>query len=169
MKAKVVVSGEYNRVALWSHHRDLLDQAHGTPCTPAEAKALIGAMGRHFKCDVEVSFRAGHAGRSWPGRQRLRLPVDSLPVDWQTYTERPGCKRMVTEGGQPSRIGWLRVGIVLHEYAHCLLRRKMSGVPLSEIKRQERGPHGRLFVRTLDEVLEWWAGRSKICPTKHIR
>ncbi len=125
-----LVEGEYKQVAQWSRRRDLLEKAHGTGCTIQQTRALIDLLCEATK--VCVTLRWGsRRGRAYfkPGA----LPTISLPAT-----------PYVTGSDPKQRYGKLRVGLVLHEFAHV-----WAG---------PRQGHSWVFVAKLDALLEMAEG-----------
>lgn len=146
--------GEYPGVAEMSMNLDRLRRAHVTPCDHALAYLLVAIMHNAHKDQYiyggpapVIKFRRDKRGfkRSWArskpnGMKRLCLPHEDLIYNPIT------CRN-------PN--GYLRVGVVIHEYAHLLTMK--SG----EL-------HGRAFVIVLDQLLfeteTYWKAYSNIIP-----
>ena len=102
----------------------LLKLAHRTPMVPEDARALVDLLSGHFGIAApQVRFRVRSYGKAGPLGRYIVLPRERM---------RPAS----------GAIGYLRVGIVVHEFAH-ILARLLHG----------RVEHGLQFVQVLDAVL----------------
>ncbi len=121
-------AGEYNGVFRKSVQRDRLRQCHAKPITVRDAHDLIRRMDRHYKTSTRVRFGNRRGAGGFDSKRR---PYISLP----------------TQSG-PDRSGrGLRLGLVLHEYAHVL-----------QCVRQNVTNHGAAFVNVFDELLCLFGG-----------
>lgn len=123
------VPGEYPAVARGSGQRDLLRRAHQTPLTVVQAQGMLQTLAEsHEIAGLTLRFHASHRGSTIrrAGKTVVRLPATPLPAD---------------SLGAPS--GYLRLGVVLHEFAHVLLGAQKPARP----------PHGVEFVQSLDALL----------------
>lgn len=157
------VGGEYGYVALNSRDMYALKEAHETSITRPEAERMLRDLAaRYLKPEQAAALvirwgsRSGRGGTHAPrkrvpaytrsdGTVRYRmkrtgevvpyvsLPTTPLAVDGLWWGPSPRGKRRVT-----SR---LRVGLVLHEFAHVI-------VPTAG--------HGPWFVGVLDNLVEEW-------------
>jgi hypothetical protein len=126
--------GEYMSVVqqMPTPARRLLGMAHRRPCTPESARALVTLLAEHYSFPAPaVRFRLNAAGcyvHHSDGDHYILLPAERLG-----------------RGRNRSRDprGYLRVGLVLHEFAHALVRHRL----------RRRGGHGVEFVETLAELL----------------
>jgi len=152
--------GEYAWVARESRDIAALRRAHETPCTRVEAEALIRALARELLPAADaVALRltwGSKRGRGGYLAERKREVRFRCEVTGRTYyrTRRTGrftpyisLPRVPLEPGR----GWwdggssrLRVGLVLHEFAHVLAFR------------DEEGGHGPIFVAKLDALVWLW-------------
>lgn len=130
-KRTAQIPGEYQRVSEWSTQYFRLSQAHSTPITRENAYELIKKLALRYSIkNLLVEWIAGRfKGR---GGKKKGRPFVQLP----------------TEAG--SGVGYLRVGLVLHEFAHVI--RETSANPGM--------PHGREFVATLDKLLVEEVGQN---------
>lgn len=136
MAQAAVVKGEYPQVSKWSQQKILLRKAHNMPITRKAAKALISALtqAHALPFTIDVSFidaERGFGGFDGAGNAVIGLPAAPLP---KAYAD-------------PAP--YLRMGIVLHEFAHVLKIYRED---------QERGyeytdAHSKEFVNVLDELL----------------
>jgi hypothetical protein len=155
-----IVPGEYDHVALASGNTTLLREAHATPCIRAEAQALLMELaGLHGVSGLLVRFTSprGLAGFApvyrrerymWPnGRATYRhIHQGEAPCVWLPRVP------MEPGGDWYAR---LRVGLVLHEFAHHLEDDSDFDV---ETGCAVAGPaHGPCFVTALDKLVAWWA------------
>lgn len=126
------IVGEYKSVGRMTREPDLMRKANMTPMTDTQARVLIGALAKLRGIDgVAVRFvhRAsrGRATSLPHGGYRITLSSIPLPPDRK---DRP--------------YGLLRVGLVLHEFAHVV----MFADPATR-----REAHGPAFVAALDRLL----------------
>jgi len=167
---RLIVPGEYEHVALESGNVTLMREAHATPCTRDEARAILAALAaKHGLPDLRIRFGSSKFGRG--GRRalyrRLTVPVKRYRLvqleagpSYETYDDFQCRKEWVEDTqGRLVRVPWvslpkvpmelggdwfgrLRVGLVLHEFAHAM-------VP-------EPG-HDRDFTARFDKLLADWA------------
>lgn len=134
------INGEYNRVYHWSKCKDLIEASNLTPINHENAIVLIrlledeidknSGFNRIGRCKVNFTRKYGCAKlRTW----ELCLPKDILPES--TYTP----------------IGYLRVGLVIHEFAH-----------LVAYKMFKTYKHDRNFVIVLDSLLKYWSDNIRV-------
>lgn len=134
--------GEYSKVCKLTRNLALLLSAHETPCNQDEAKALIETVARKYGLQVSaVRFKEGVRGWAYYKSQSLSLPASA-----------------------GKGFGRLRVGIVLHEIAHLITRKKI-GIPLRvggmKLRRKTgEESHGTVFVSVLDDLLQGWSDGS---------
>ncbi len=126
--ARITIDGEYVGVTQRSRQPNLLRHAHQTPTVPEEARVLVQILAEHFNIPAPaVRFRVRSYGRARRTQYDILLPRERM---------RPG--------NSPT-IGHLRVGIVLHEFAHLLHHKRCPDIRCLD--------HGLEFCRILDEVL----------------
>lgn len=162
------IDGEYNQVSRASADVEALRLAHGTPCTQREAAAMLAALTARTGVTVRVRFGARHGRcslkpimarvyfsdvrtrrklyrRTWAGERELLI---SLPKEPR---------------GQHTR-GWgLRVGLVLHEFAHAVAEARKDHMSVVAPYRTEGHPlgmkgagHGPWFTWLLDGLVADW-------------
>lgn len=144
--------GEYETVAARSMNLARLRRAHNTPCDHALAFTLVAIMHEVHKQDYvagkgiipKVHFRRSKLGRkrsfsytnTKTGQKTLRLPHEEMIYNPSVHK---------------SPTGRLRVGVVIHEYAHLLTVKKTDN-------------HGHLFTSVLDQLLyeteKFWQDRT---------
>lgn len=122
MPRKPTISGEYPRVSQKTSCYESLDRLHGTSITQAAALQLVQDLAQTFKIQVGmVVFKPRHLGRAMWRTRNIILPA--------------------TPKFDTRRVGFLRVGIVVHEVSHLLaLQRGCKN-------------HGDTFVTALDELV----------------
>lgn len=135
---KQIIPGEYDSVARASLNRDRLRAAHRTPCDASTAYFLIAFLHeKHFPNTPmpEVRLREPIKGktraRGWGGvkiRNGVRRGYVSLP------------KTPLPTGSSP--YGYLRIGLVCHEYAHTF-----------QVLKFNRTGHDAEFTMILDMLL----------------
>lgn len=140
-------NGEYKSVIDASINSERLKLAHQTPCDVATAYFLIAichkAAGLDDKHTPLVKFRKPRAGKSrargWGGRRAVMNEAQSFS-HWRGYISLPEtpCPKESVE----NPFGYLRVGLVLHEYAHAL-----------EILKFGDTNHGPRFTTILDKLV----------------
>ena len=124
------IHGEYQMVSRRLQQYTLLARAHAEPIEQDEARTLVEMLAEHYQLayPVLVHFRhrsPGRISRTKDGKRLILLPSFPMPK---------------VGGPFGKQVGYLRVGIVLHEFAHVL--------DLDTAKR-----HGTGFVHILDELL----------------
>lgn len=133
-----LILGEYDSVVRASSNPERLRAAHRTPCTPETAYFLIAAMHmRHFPNDplpivrLRKPIKGRHTARGWGGVKTVK----SIRRGYVSLPETP-----MIDPRMP--YGFLRVGLVVHEYSHAfeMLKFRMSD-------------HGLRFVMILDTLL----------------
>lgn len=137
------IAGEYDCVAAQSINPARLRLAHQTPCTPDMAYFLIAMMhDKLFGTTVAAPKvrlrqpRAGkHTARGWGG-----TIVDPKTGKLRGYVSLP--ETPYDPARHRSPLGLLRVGLVLHEYAHAV-----------EMLRHGRTNHEARFTMILDALL----------------
>jgi len=134
------IRGEYTRVSHWSCKKDIIDEANKTPINIPDALALVRLLEDEFLSinmgdmpKINVRFKLGAYGMAYYGYWKLVLPATELPY----YGHKP--------------IGYLRVGVVIHEVAHLVAFKGF----------RERN-HGKLFVDCLDMLMEYWYSSIRI-------
>ena len=155
-KKQYNIPGEYARVSQWSKERDLLRIAHVTPINVLDTTALLKKMAARYGLpQLKITWRkgkcVGHGGIDKDFNPHITLPTS---VYEPTFEHSP-CER-------------LRVGIILHEFAHILQYMKAINAffedgdvmpnenPYCYISRKVGG-HGLNFVSIFDKLLlEWW-------------
>lgn len=115
------IIGEYTRISQKTSCYEQLDRLHDTTMTQADALDLVQHLAQTFKIQIgKVVFKPRHLGRAMWRTRNIILPAT------------PKC--------DSRRVGFLRVGIVVHEVSHLLaLQRGCKN-------------HGEIFVKTLDEL-----------------
>jgi hypothetical protein len=145
---KFLIPGEYDSVARQSCNKDRLRKAHETPCTESQAYFLIAIMHeKYFKGQAApiVRLRAPMKGkkgaRGWGGvkiKDGIRRGYISLPKTPMADPKSPW--------------GFLRIGLVCHEFAHALEMLKFCDTN-----------HGIRFTVILDTLLaeteQFWSVR----------
>lgn len=146
-----LIPGEYDSVARQSMNPARLRRAHLTPCAPEMAHFLIAAMHmKHFPdapmpiLRLRAPIKGKHVARGWGGtktKDGIRRGYISLPkTPWHGF-------------GYPN--GYLRIGLVCHEYAHAFEALKF-GTTNHELR----------FTMILDTLLseteQYWAPQNKI-------
>jgi hypothetical protein len=121
---------EYDKVLQLSADAEALLRVHGMPLTKDEAKAVL---------DWAVAIR----------------PRPSKEKPLRLFFRGKRGKYSLTKGyiSLPAAAPRLRVGIVLHEYAHHLERKRKDTVSESLMEVKGKDPHGKDFVRVLDELV----------------
>jgi hypothetical protein len=169
-----LIAGEYDHVSRASADLEALRDAHGTKITRAEASALLAYLcAQHDVEDLETrwSSRCGRASHGPKYQQEKRIayyrisPTISLngaPVQEPVYRKRrvyvrdaAGKLAMYIRVSLPKdqTAGYgLRVGVVLHEFAHILNHLRDGGM--------NRCGHGPLFVGRLDALVAAWRQRT---------
>lgn len=130
-----IIPGEYDIVSRQSLNPNRLRAAHRTSCDASQAYFLVAIMHEHaFPGSATQPIvrlrkpRNGQIGaRGWGGVKNGRGYV-SLPAEPMTDPDRP--------------YGKLRVGLVIHEYAHAV-----------EMLKFRHSDHGPRFTMILDELL----------------
>lgn len=145
---KTIVAGEYDCVSQQTINIVRLRTAHNTPCTEDKAYVLLAVMhDKHFPNTPLplVRFRAPRAGkysaRGWGGVKSVKsISVSSGKVESirRGYVSLP--KTPYSGIGHP--FGFLRVGLVIHEYAHAF-----------EMLKFGKSNHGARFTMILDMLL----------------
>lgn len=147
-----LIPGEYDCVARQSINPNRLRLAHATSCDPAMAYFLIAIMHEKYFPGQQMplvrlrSPRKGrHTARGWGGSKNGRAYV-SLP-------ETP-----YSGVGLPN--GFLRVGLVIHEYTHAL-----------EVLKFGNTSHDARFTMILDNLLHeteqyWFAKQNMAAEVK---
>jgi len=153
--------GEYPWVASESRDTAALRRAHETPCTKAEAEALIRALACELLPAADaLSLRltwGSNRGRGgilkerkreirgvFGGRTRYRLRDTGRSMPYVSLPDVP------MEKGGPWLVDGssrLRVGLVLHEFSHVLAIRD---------EQEEHDGHGPIFVAKLDALVWLW-------------
>ncbi len=159
-----MIAGEYNHVAHGSRDMAALQEAHATSITRPEAERMLRDLAaRHLAPEQAAALVIRWGSRS--GRGGTHAPRKRVP--WYTRSDGTVRYRMVRTGalvpyvslpttpmavdglwwgptpkGKPFRAtSRLRVGLVLHEFAHVI-------VP--------KAGHGPWFVGVLDNLVEEW-------------
>jgi len=143
-----LIPGEYDIVSRQSLNPARLRLAHETSCNPDTAYFLIAVMHDHaFPNNARQAPivrlrkpRINGSARGWGGMKKGRGYV-SLPVTPMTDSSKP--------------YGKLRIGLVVHEYAHAV-----------EMLKFGHSDHGARFTMILDELLffteQFWATKRSI-------
>lgn len=133
-RATALEVGEYRDVMRRSADWEALAEAHRIPATPEQAKRLIGQLAREHEMEMPtVKFTS--RGWAFPGQHRINLPRSPLdPAD----TSQGHC---------------LRLGAVLHEFAHLL-----ADPAINEEARDLKPWHGQIFVDVLDDLVSEYTG-----------
>lgn len=122
MHRRLKIGGEYPRISQKTSCYEDLDRLHGTPITQADALDLIQHLAQKFQVQVgKVMFKPRHKGRAMWLTRNIILP--SVPK----------C--------DTRRVGFLRTGIVVHEFCHLLALNRGCKT------------HGDVFVKALDELV----------------
>lgn len=149
------IAGEYDCVAAQSINPERLRRAHQTPCTADMAYFLIAVM--HDKLFGQTSPtprvrmrapRAGkHVARGWGGAIKTKSGTS------RGYVSLPETPYDPLKDKTP--FGKLRVGLVLHEYAHAV-----------EVLRYGKTNHEPRFTLILDSLLyeseQFWSAPKTI-------
>jgi len=129
-----LIPGEYDIVSRQSLNPKRLRAAHQTSCEPAQAYFLVALMHDHaFPGAAHTPIvrlrkpRNGKGARGWGGMKKGRAYVSLPETPMQVH-------------GSP--YGRLRVGLVVHEYAHAV-----------EMLKFGHSDHGARFTMILDELL----------------
>lgn len=119
---RATIGGEYTRISQKTAYYELLDRLHDTSISQAAAIALVQDLARTFQVNVgTVTFKPRHKGRAMYRTNNIILPAT------------PKC--------DTRRVGFLRTGIVIHEFCHLLA-----------LQRGCRN-HGETFIKALDELV----------------
>ncbi|WP_224962709.1 SprT-like domain-containing protein [Geomonas subterranea] len=122
MAPRTKISGEYTRISQKTAYYDLLDKLHDTPISQGTAIELVQHLAQTFQVNVgKVIFKQWHKGRAMYRTKNIILPA--------------------TPKQDTRRVGFLRTGIVVHEFCHLLA-----------LQRGCRN-HGEVFIKTLDELV----------------
>lgn len=122
MAPKAKISGEYTRISQKTAYHDLLDNLHDTPISQGAAIELVQHLAQTYHVNVgKVIFKPRHKGRAMYRTKNIILPA--------------------TPKQDTRRVGFLRTGIVVHEFCHLLA-----------LQRGCRN-HGEVFIRSLDELV----------------
>lgn len=149
----LLIPGEYNVVTRASRDADALLAAHATPCTKAEARALLAALQvQHGVLNLKVTITTRcRRGRGGVKRKRDYSAVSLGSSPWDApwgprvpFVTLPAVPRKLASSTCGNFAG-LRVGLVLHEFAHVL--RPWDG-------------HNAKFTACLDDLVEWWVNRG---------
>ena len=142
-----IIPGEYDIVSRQSLNPNRLRGAHRTSCDASQAYFLVALMHDHAfpgaahkpLVRLRKPRNGQHGARGWGGIKKGRAYV-SLPAEPMTDAARP--------------YGKLRVGLVIHEYAHAV-----------EMLKFGHSDHGPRFTMILDELLffteQFWNKETK--------
>lgn len=133
------INGEYNRVYHWSKHKNLIIDANLTPISQDGAVALIRLL--EDKINENAGFNRFHSKISFTRKygcaklwsNEICLPKYILPESTNTL------------------IGYLRVGLVIHEFAHLMAYSMFRSYK-----------HDRNFVTVLDSLLTFWNDNMRV-------
>jgi len=153
-----VCGGEYDWVACESRDLPALVRVHSTPCTCEEATALLSELARQHLPTAEANaFRVqwgSKRGRGGYLALRKREVRFVCPVTGRAHyrMSKIGQVPYVSLPKIPMKQGgpWkdsLRVGLVLHEFAHVLT-----------IDNDQW--HGKVFTKSLDDLVAAWIARQ---------
>lgn len=146
--------GEYQHVLNRTTREAALVHAHRIPISRGDALWLVKQLAARFEVEqpvVRFSSKKGRAGKRFLGADgRVRRGVRGEDLA-------SGVARRVNYISLPGRIldvrdgewyGYLRVGLVLHEFAHLL----------AMARGHTCAHHGPEFVQALDDVLDYFYG-----------
>ena len=162
-----IVLGEYNCVVRASRDPEALLLVHSTPLTRAEAQRLADEVARTFNAGDHVVM---YSSRRKFGQFHVFYKCRIVP--WFTRSDGKVRKRReyvrdangkhvlearITFPPKPraaataEQLAWdgLRVGLVLHEYAHLL-----------DWRERKTTDHGPKFTAKLDMLVAWWRERE---------
>lgn len=139
MSRQYKIPGEYPRVSQWTTQSFLLREAHATPCDYKEAGQILLALMGHFGVKVPLVEYEGKRRAMAYYPRKIVFPRVPLPPEEKQFLS-----------------GYLRVGVVLHEYAHFLKDHRERNVNSSGYLVLRTPSHGRFFVACLDEILLWY-------------
>ena len=130
--------GEFQFVARKISPISLVEKAHKTPCSKREAINILKWLSmRHFKDKDFLIIRWINKGKfNYGGTEFIKgkkMPYIELHPDKKSIKK---------------KIYGLRVGIVLHEFAHALANYNSN-------KNRGEG-HGKIFIQTFQKVLRLW-------------
>lgn len=129
-----VFGGEYDNVCKYTTQYDNLKHAHCSPITIDESKEVLKLLCKKFN----ISYKKGvwkfssRVTRGWGGLKNKK-PYFSVP------------NKTLQEYGY--KYGYLRVGLILHEFAHVLHRSR---------RKQADQSHGRNYITILDRVVKYY-------------
>ena len=151
-----IIPGEYDVVSRASLNQKRLRLAHATGCNAAMAYFLIAVMHEKAFPNTEmpiVKLRAPRQGkvsaRGWGGKKGERgyVSLPKTPYNPMTHS-------------QP--YGFLRIGLVCHEYAHAM-----------EMLRFGTSDHGARFTMILNSLLhdteQYWNRTVKYAAEKEVK
>lgn len=145
-KITCVPWGEFICVAKKSKHPKMMKRAHLTGCTKKQALYLLKALIKNFCPNYRILLQ-------WNGKHKGGFSgrwIDIPEITEASWMELSGTK---FKSGLPFKK--LRIGIVLHEFAHTLDMKGMDK-PALEKYLKNKGGHGAKFVRTFDEMLRFY-------------
>jgi hypothetical protein len=162
--------GEYNWVARQSRSLAALRRAHETPCARAEAEAMICALARQMLPAADAlalrilwGTRRGRGGVLVERKREIRYvcPLTGRPKYRMRRTGRLApyisLPRIPMVAGGPWLVegsSRLRVGLVLHEFAHVLTF-------------DDDRSHGEIFTAALDDLVERWGSVHAVETSEH--
>jgi hypothetical protein len=134
-----IIPGEYDKVSRQSSAPHRLRLAHQTSCTPENAYFLIAVMHEKYfpgeKAPIvrlRLPIKGKHRARGWGGvktEDGIRRGYISLPKTPMSDQKNP--------------YGFLRIGLVCHEFAHAF-----------EMLKFNETSHGPRFTVILDTLLK---------------
>jgi hypothetical protein len=155
-----LVPGEYSTVSFYSADHEALKRAHLTPCSKEEARAIIAELTVAFQAEIraralsaaalripmilptkgDIAVNVVFGSRRGRGGWRHGRPFVSLPT--KALSAEVIERARAATGKDYSVVGHLRIGLVLHEFAHIV-------APLTS-------HHDKRFVQILDKLVVWW-------------